>query len=196
MISLRARIFIVISLIVLFILGVSLFLLVRAKKINLPFTDQTTTTPIAAEETVPGIGPNGEPAVVTALPVTALEAEKRGVQQLAKIFFERLNSYSSESQFNNVRDVKEMVTASYWKELSAKLPSISAATGVQVFSSKIVTVYSVKLVSWNGDSATVDMQMKVSETKNGTTIDSNQEAVVTMVKQNGSWLVDKYQWVK
>ncbi len=201
MLSLRARLFIIISLIVLIILGISLFLLVRSKKITLPSfgTKTPTSSTEQTEQTTAGL--NG--GVVTnsnvkVAPISSVDVQKKGVQQLAKIFFERLNSYSSQSKFQNLLDVKDMLTGSYWKELSANMPAQNSQVTMptQDFSSQQVQVYSVKLSAWTTNSATVDLQYKLIQDKNGVVANKNAEAKVTLVKVGNDWLISKSELVK
>lgn len=200
MISLRARLFIVISLVVLIILGVSLFLLVRSKTITLPSFGAKTPTPTGEQtETAPINNVNQTAGnTVQIAPISSEEAQKKAVQQLARIFYERLNTYSSQSQFQNVNDVKSMVTKSYWKQLSANIPAVnnSVAAPTAEFSSQIAQVYSLKFSAWSDNSATVDIQFKLGQEKNGVTTEKNAEAKVTMVKVGNDWLVDKSALVK
>ncbi|MFA6547645.1 MAG: hypothetical protein WCT11_01720 [Candidatus Magasanikbacteria bacterium] len=201
MLSLRARIFIIISLIVLVILGISLFLLVRAKK-------QAATTagqPVAGENLpvangLPAVAPTPVTDVsgnIKVNPVSSVETQKNAAEQIAKIFFERYNSYSSESQYQNVRDVQALVSKSYWTQLSAKLPSVKTVQNtVAPFSSTITKAYSSKLSSWSEQSAIVDLQVKILEERNGIVGNRDQQATVYLVKDGQNWLVDKFEWGK
>lgn len=198
MLSLRARIFAIISLIVLLILGISLFLLVGSKDKNSPTDDKALdkTLPTAANGTV------GNSSLVTTnlenikVPkLTTLEVEQKAVQNLAKIFVERLNSYSSESRYQNMRDVENLTTANYWKQLSAKIPANIPAPGPNFYAVS-VEAYSAKLSDWTDKSANVDLQLKITEEKGGVITKKDAQAKVSLVKNGGSWLVDNFTMVK
>ncbi len=200
MLSLRARIFIIVSLIVLAILGISVFLLVRSKK-TVSTNNQPNTTnnlPSGSELSVVA------PIVVTNVsnnikvePMSSEETQKNAAEQIAKIFFERFNSYSSESQYQNIRDVQTLVSKSYWSQLSTKLPSTKPASNVVApFSSTITKAYSSKLSQWSDVAAVVDLQVKITEEKNNLVSNRDQQAKVYLINENGSWLVDKFEWAK
>ncbi|MFA6423884.1 MAG: hypothetical protein WCV83_01055 [Candidatus Magasanikbacteria bacterium] len=200
MLSLRAKLFIVISLIVLFILGISIFLLFRAKKQTTTENPPTTTENTAVNNGLPIVKPVSVTNIVENVkvnPVSALEIQQNAAQQIAKIFLERYNSFSSESQYQNVRDVQTLVSKAYWIILSAKLSPVQPPKNtIAQFSSTITKVYSIKLASWSELSAIVDLQVKISEEKNGLTTNKDQQAKVYLVKEGENWLVDKFEWVK
>ena len=200
MLSLRARIFIVISLVVLVVLGISIFLLVRSNKQTTP-EDQPagienlpveTSLPVTAPVSVTNVSGN-----IKVNPVSSLEAQQNATEQMAKIFLERFNSYSSESQYQNVRDVQTLVSNNYWIQLSAKLPTVQTVQDTSApFVSMITKAYSSKLSLWSDASATVDLQVKITEEKNGVVSGRDQQAKVFLVKEGQNWLVDKFEWVK
>jgi gamma-glutamylcysteine synthetase len=197
MLSLRARIFIIISLAVLFILGVSIFLWVKSK-------DKTATNGNGSETVTTNGGAVNQNAVkpvivsnVTNLQVQRVsdeETQKKAVQNLAKIFVERLNSYSSGSKFQNVRDVESMVTSNYWKQLSAKISASGGVISADNFFAISVLAYGSKLMSFDNDKATVEVQAKMSEEKGGAVNKKDVQAIVNLVKTNGEWLVDSFSW--
>lgn len=200
MLSLRARIFIIISLLVLVVLGITIFLLVRSK--NAPTSaDDTTATDGTAQN-----GLNLLPAApvpvanisnnIKVTPLTSLETQQKGVQQIAKIFLERYNSYSAESRYQNVLDVQTLVTKSFWTQLSAKLSPGAANGTIPTFSSVVTKSYSSKLDNWSEKSALVELQVKITEEKNGVIGSRDAGAKVSLVNEGGNWLVDKFEWIK
>lgn len=205
MLSLRARLFIIISLIVLVILGISIFLIIRSKQ---PVGGETATTTVVNGGTVNVIDSsnfNYNPNLTTPLaggevpqgtpikPATSLEAEQNAVRQLAKIFVERYNSYSTDNNFQNIIDVKELVTPELWQTLSAKIgktPPVGSFVGVTT------KVFTTELKDWGGKSAVVSLSTAISEEKNKVFSDRQQDLVVELVKTGDSWLVAKFQWGK
>lgn len=200
MLSLRARIFIIVSLIILAVLGISIFLLVRSKKLATTNNQPGTTENIPAGNELSAVAP----IVVTDVsnnikvsPVSSEETQKNAAEQTAKIFFERFNSYSSESQYQNVRDVQTLVSKSYWSQLDAKLPTTKPVSNVITpFSSTITKAFSSKLVQWDGKAAVVDLQVKITEEKNNVVTSRDQQAKIYLINENGNWLVDKFEWAK
>ncbi len=199
MLSLRARIFVIISLVVLLILSISIFLFVRAKK-QKEVEGQTTTNNGAVVAELPSTGlvqVTEIPKNIVVNPISSVDAQKNATEQMAKIFIERFNSYSSESQYQNVRDVQAVVSKAYWTQLSAKLPSVKPAQNTaSPFTSTITKSFSSKLISWNEKSATVELQVKITEEKNGVVTNRDRQAQVYLVNENNSWLVDKFDWVQ
>ncbi len=198
MMSLRARIFIVVSLIVLFILGVSIFLYVRSKNKNAPAVDNAGNTVLPGDS-------ESNPAGTT-LPVTnlqnvnvpktsTLETQQKAAQNFAKIFVERLNSYSSESRYQNMMDVESLATDSYWKQLSAKIPANIPANSPNFYAVS-VEAYSAKISAWTDVSATVDLQVKITEEKGGVITQKDAQAKVSLVKSGDTWFVDNFTMVK
>ena len=196
--SLRARIFIVISLVVLFILGVSIFLYVRSKNKTTPVVDNNGETNVSGgNNNIPGAVPlsvaNLENVKVPKMSTT--ETQQKAVQNLAKIFVERLNSYSSESRYQNMLDVRTLATESYWKQLSARIPA-SIPSNSPNFYAVSVDAFGSVLSSWTDKSATVDLQLKITEEKSGNITKKDGQAKVTLVKSGENWLVDNFTMVK
>jgi len=202
MLSLRARLFIIISLVVLFVLGISLFLIMRSKQT--PVGDGTSTTtanggvvggnnfnynPDINSPLVGGEVPEGTPI----RPSTSLETNQNAVRQLAKIFVERYNSYSTDSDFQNIIDVKELVTPALWQTLSAKIGK-APATGS--FVGVTTKVFTTEIKTWENNSATVNLNATIREEKNGVSSDRQQSIAVEIVKNGEGWLVSSFQWAK
>lgn len=195
--SLRARIFVVVSLIVLLVLGISIFLIISAK--NKAAQEQVQNTPTTTENIVEKnnfdsaqLG-QGATTVTPGMPVkklTSVEVEQNGVEQLAKIFAERYGTYSTDSNFQNIKDVQDLVTPALWTKLKAKITTGPAANFVGA-TAKVITS---DLSDWDGASATVQMQATVVKEQNGVSTTLHQNVVVSMVKSGSSWLVNDFTW--
>jgi len=199
MMSLRTRIFIIISLIILFILGVSLILLIVKKK------NENAATPPAnpGVKVIDAANFNGNnlqttptatsaPAATAILTISPLELEKNSVKQLAKIFIERYGTYSSDNDFQNLKDVESLVTPELWKKISgpmAKPPSSS-------FVAATVQVLSNNLTNWSAGAAEVTLKTNRTTESNGSTNQKYQGIKITLVKVSGSWLVANFEWEK
>lgn len=199
MLSLRARIFIVVSLVVLVVLGISVFLVVKSKKNAAG--GGTNTTPEntnVIDGTNFNYNPNIQTPVVggqipqgtTVKPATSLEIEQNAVRQLAKIFIERYNSYSTDSNYQNIVEVQGLVTADLWKNLSAKVGKTPAGSFVGV----TTKVFSNEIADWGAKAATVSMSTAISEEKNGNISDRQAKVTVDLIKEGDNWLVNKFQW--
>jgi hypothetical protein len=202
MLSLRARIFIIISVVVLIILAASLILILGSKKNAAP-----TETP--AEETAPpaqvmdqsNFEPNqvininaGEPIPtgVKVKPQTSNEAIKSGVKQIAKIFLERYGTYSTDSNFQNIKDVKDIVSPALWSVLSVKI----GVKQVGPFVGMTTSVISTELAGWKDAEATVLLKTIRSQERGGISSSSYQNATVSLIKQGQNWFVDNFIWEK
>lgn len=198
MFSLRARLFIIISLVVLFILGVSIFLYVRSK-------DKSNVTNGGVDNTGQTNGDNNvsnnSPLEVANLQnvevpkMSSTEIQQKAVKNMAKIFVERLNSYSSESRYQNMKDVESLATPNYWKQLSVKIPAI-IPTASPNFYAVSVEAYGANLSSWTDKAASVDLQLKITEEKSGVITKKDAQAKVNLVKIGNDWLVDNFTMVK
>ena len=194
--SLRARIFIIISILVLFILGISIFLVVgNKKKTAEPQTvtpaDNTVPTYIGGQTGTQTVVGDQAPAGLPAKTATPLEAEKNGVAQLAKVFVERYGTYSTDNNFQNIKEVETFVTLSFWSKISAP---ITAKNTSQNFVGVTTKVISMDLASWSDTKATVELKTTRAEEKNGVVATRYQNATVDMVKVKDSWLVGNLVW--
>lgn len=200
MLTLRTRIFIAISLVVLFILGISLIIIVSNKKNQnnqaATSTPQTTTGNIIDQSNFNSaqLQPNANTTVPSGLPVkaqTSVETEQNGVKQFAKIFAERYGSYSSDGNSQNVRDVETLVTLSLWTKISAKINTPQTAQSFYGITTRVITA---DLTKWSDSNAEVSLKTVRTETKSGNTANRYQNATVNLVKTGGTWLVDKFVW--
>jgi len=195
--TLRTRLFVIISLVVLIILAISVGIIVMVRKQKAaetatPTTEQTGTTDTGV---LPAqITPKATtiPAGVTVKPASSEEALKNGAKQMAKIFTERYGTYSSDSNFANIKEVESIVTGGYWAELEKKIGVGKPAMFIGVTT---VAVTSEVLTYENG-SATVEVSALRTTTRGSETTDSNEKAKVGLTLSKGSWLVDSFEWVK
>jgi len=201
MLTLRSRIFILISIVVLIILAIVIFLLVMAKKPSLIFGTKTPTTTenynTADGNTPVGIG---TPAAVTDFSQIKVkvqgteDAEKNAARQTARIFIERYNSFSNESSWQNVRDVENLATTDLWKVISKPMEKNS---GLSTNSLVVVTgVASLNLTEWSASAAKVAVMANRTETRSGVETKLVKNYNVVLVKTGDNWLVDDFKEVK
>lgn len=200
MLSLRSRIFIIISLAVLIILGLSLFFVFLGQKKNAPAPENTgEDAAVPAANSV--VLPTGQTVVVnpvaqglTPQVPTALENEQNSARQLARIFIERYNSYSSASNFENLLEVKDLATPALWAKISGPLTKPPAASNG--FIGVTTLAVATDLADWKDVSATVNIKTHITEDKGGAVTSRLAEVAIYLVKSNGNWLVDKFVWGK
>lgn len=189
----RTRIFIVISILVFGILGVSLLLLSNRDNNsstianNDPFGSAGVIEKNNFDEAVlAGVEPTVIPQGLSVKPQTSAEAEKNGVSQLAKIFVERYNTYSSENSYQNIRDVKNFVTESYWSKISSPL---SVSTKSDTFVAATTEVVSLMETEMDSGSATVTLKAKKINERSGNTSSSYVDYVVSLIKDGDNWFI-------
>lgn len=197
MISLRARIFILISVVLLIILAISVFLMMRFGKektatepVNtstgpLPSTSSPDTVPVGTSISSPG-----------ARQLSLEDIEKNAAKQLAKIFIERYGTYSSDNESLNIKEVENLVASALWSSLSAKIKSgpNGQIPGAE-FMGMTTRVISAELKDWTGESAQAFLQTVRVEEKNGVTNNQHQNVEVNLVKQGENWLVQNFKWL-
>lgn len=197
MTTLRSRIFIMISVVVLLILGISVGLTVFFKK-KAPVVEQTaTTTPTNTIDTQNFPAQITTPAtkVPEGLPVkqaTTEEVQKNVAKQMARIFIERYATFSSDNNGDNIREVESIVTKELWAEISKRLNV--ASTGI--FSGATTKVFAVDVTEFASGQAKVAMMTQRTITKGAATEQKNENVNVWLVKAGDSWLVNKFEWAK
>ncbi len=204
MLSLRTRIFIVVSLVVLIILGISIFVWVWGKRA--PASPSAPNTPTGPSANLPAgtVLYNGASVVVAPIEqglkprlITSLETEQNSVRQLARIFLERYNSYSSDANFQNIREVQGLVTDALWTQISAPLSyASSASVSGGGFVGVSANVIGTELSAWQDSAAKVVLKTVLAEEKNGVINTRQRTANVDLIKASGKWLVDKFVWEK
>lgn len=201
MLTLRTRIFAVISLIVLFVLGVSLILVVVSKKkkaATLPATtaagnvidqnnfDASTLTPAPAAQPIT--------AGLKVKPATTEEMIKNAARQAAKIFVERYGSYSTDNNYQNIREAQGLVTTDLWAKISGRL-SIPAPVAV-AFAGVTTKVLTSEFTEWSGAGADLLLKVQREENKAGVISSTYQDISVRLIKQDDNWLVNSFEWKK
>ncbi|HSR89613.1 MAG TPA: hypothetical protein VLK22_04475 [Candidatus Udaeobacter sp.] len=197
--SLRARIFIIVSILVFFVLVVSIFLIVRQKKINAPVPQVGVSgNSSSAQNNGQPSNPNavGEqaPAGVSIKKPTSIEVEKNAVEQLAKVFIERYGTFSTDNNFQNIKDVSTLVTQSLWSKISASISSKPATGSAQSFDGVTTKVINADLTAWSDSKASVELKLTRTEEKNGSVSTRYQNVSLELVKTDSLWLVDKVTW--
>jgi len=185
--------FIIVSVVVLLVLSVSIFLIVKNKN----KTTDTTTTP-GTDTTLPstsgGTQSDVQVLIDKGLPAktpTPLEVEQNAVEQLAKIFVERYGTYSTDNEFQNIKESQTLVTKSLWSRISV---GINAKSTSQDFLGLTTKVMSTRLAIWEDARATVEIKTMRTEDKGGVVSTRYQNAAVGMVKEDGVWLANTLVW--
>ena len=187
--SLRSRIFVLITVVVSVVLVISLLLVVKIRKNPAAVAPAETTNSLGGSNPVfNGTTATVIPNNVVVKPIDSAASEDNTVRQLAKIFVERFNTYSSDDIYRNIRDVENMVTAEYWKKISLPLtrPINPPATFVAL-TTKVLAITSSNVLSGQ---ALVVLKAEKSSTSGAATTDSYADFSVSLVKSDGSWLIN------
>lgn len=185
---LRTRIFILVTIVVLFVLGVSIFLIVESRyKPSAPAVVSPTSSGPATNAVNPGTEATVIPQNVTVMPATSGEVTETTVRQLAKIFVERFNTYSSDTMYQNIRDVQTIVSDDYWKKISLPLtrPSNPPAAFVAL-TTRVLAITSSEVKDYT---ATVVLKAQKDSTNGATTATTYSDFTVLLSKSGTRWLV-------
>ncbi|GEM_PF-2033076 len=197
--TLRARIFIIVSLVVLLILGISIILTIIFKgekeEKTLP-TEESTEQLIFDEQTGALLLPENTnfEKIDENLPIAPLNDREKLIAaslNMAKIFVERYGTYSTDNPGQNLKDLELLSTPDLWKVLQARIEGMSSSVE---FSGIITKAFSSTLLSFEKEVLSIRVVAAREENKNGEIKNYNQEAEVTMVLQGDKLLVDNIKW--
>jgi inner membrane protein involved in colicin E2 resistance len=192
-ITLRARIFIIVSLAVFVILAISIALIVLKKKSAEPVDEATPINENIIDE-------NNFPAQITTPPTqipigatvkqpTDEEMMKNTAKQTAKIFIERYGTYSTDNDNENIYSVQSIVSPSLWNDISRHIDAVYDGEFVGV----TTKVIAIDVVEFSSDKAKVDMSVQRVITKGTTTEKISEKTFVRLVKIQDAWLVDSFE---
>lgn len=198
--TLRGRLFTIISLVVLLVLAISVALLIRGRKAAAPAATPSSTAPTRepnvidrsnfeqrqTQITTAPAAPNA-PAAPTTDP---LQIEQNSVRQLAKIFTERFNTYSSDNNWQNIKEVQTLVTDAMWKRISGKISVKQSGS----FTGVTTEVLSSNLSNWSPSAASVTCQVRQTIEQNGISSVVYKTITISLSKDSGAWLVSSYNW--
>lgn len=199
MITLRQKLFIIVSTVVIVLVGILLYLYYRQTANDLPTvsdsvvgTEEVVSDPGGAE-TAEQVGERVSPTVVVAKPYS----EDVYITQLAKIFVERFYSYSTQNDSGHITDSLALASPSMQTWMNGQIKANSTD-----YEGVVTSVFTSKLTEKKDEAATVSIQTQQKwERKDTSATALTQEDVrrngrVTLVKVNGVWLVDGLFWDK
>lgn len=110
----------------------------------------------------------------------------------ARAFIERYGTYSSDSGFQNLRELLGAMTQDFADVISVKIDK--GIEEEQVFFSVVLKVGSIKLKEFIADSRAVfSAQVQQQDMRKGSTDISTKTAELTFVKVGGEWKVDSIE---
>ncbi len=196
--TLRARIFIVISIVVLIILAISITLVVVFKQNNTTEEGALGENQNVDQQTQnnnQNFNTSIQPTVVSQdlvlKPQTTEEKMRLASENIAKIFIERYGSYSTDNPGQNLKDLQVLCSVDLWNVLKKKIDSMVAS---KEFTGVTTRAFSSSIVSYENDKSIVNIISIRQENKENVLREYNQEAEVTLVRNGNSWLVDDIKW--
>lgn len=197
MMTLRQRLFIIISLVITIILAILLLLNYRRHQNNNPTADSIIEGTVETDSD--GGASSGEDlGLNTSQTQVVPYSEDIYVRQLAKIFVERFTSQSTQNDNGHITDTLELATPSMqdWMNTQVK-PNTRDYEGV------ITSVFASKLTEKTSTTATVTIQAQQKWERKAadavgpvTEEDKRRNGRVTLVKVGETWLVDGLFWDK
>lgn len=185
----RKKIFIVLSLAVLFLLAsLLIFLVFRNKATPAPVQNPTSTS------TTPTV--KNQPEVVEPVkntppppPQTTAEREKLYVKQLARTFVERFETYSNQNKNRNIADATQLATDNMAGYIATK--SQVQSTQYQGVTTKVI---SMEVTDFSSDAATVKVGAQVENQTSTSSQTSYKTGRVDLKKIDGVWKVNGVFW--
>ncbi len=115
---------------------------------------------------------------------------------VARTFVERLGSYSTEADAENIEDILPMATASFQNELQALVRKARETSDGAYYGISTILITAPKTVSSTATQTVLSMTTQREETIDtpGNTTVIYQSITVTLVKSGTTWLVDDYSW--
>lgn len=193
MLTLRARIFTLVSLVVFTILAISIALIVFKKQSGEPSAEETPVNENIIDETnfpTQIMTPSTViPPSATVKPLTSEEIMENSAKQTAKIFIERYGTYSTDNNSENIYAVQSIVTMSLWQDISQHIGTPPSA----IFVGVTTKVIAINVAEFSGDNAKVDMSVQRTATRGSSTEKTSEKTSVRLVKINDVWLVDSFE---
>lgn len=198
MMTLRQRVFIIVSLIIGIIVVIVLFLYYRRTQNELSTVENVTGGSAQDSQQAPVNAGESKDLGPAETPVKVAEpySEDLYVRQLSKIFVERFYSFSNQNDNGHIADSLELASPSMktWMEAQAKEFN-------KEYEGVVTSVFASKLAEKTETSATVTIQTQQKwerKTTGGalTQEERRRNGKITLVKIDGKWLVDGFFWDK
>ncbi|MDD4901711.1 MAG: hypothetical protein PHE24_01090 [Patescibacteria group bacterium] len=163
---------------------------------------KATTSPITNT-----IGQNSTIAATTPVtpvkpsvpPASSETITQANLVKIADSFAERLGSYSNQSNFSNINDLKLLMTASMqsWADKYIAANQKAAYSGVyQGVTTRAISTETIDFNDAKGQADFLVHTQKVAQTGADKPVVTYQDISIAFVKQNNIWLVDNAVWKK
>jgi hypothetical protein len=199
------RIIIISVIVILLLLVVAYFLFmykfpgsVIQNVINNPKTTQTVNTNLP-NQTTATTTPATPAKQANAKPASSETITQTNLVKIADSFAERLGSYSNQSNFSNLSDLKVLMTASMqaWADKYIATNQKAAYSGVyQGVTTHAISAETKDFDNTNGSADIIVHTQKVAQNGTNSPVVAYQDITITFVKQGNNWLVDNAVWKK
>lgn len=152
--------------------------------------------PVLPTGTTPTAG--GQTPSVPVAPTPSAPMAPAGATIVARLFVERLGSYSSEANYANIDDVLPMTTATLRAQLQGEAVaarSRPASGGFYGVSTRVISMTSVSS-SPEQEVVRITTQREESLGSPADTALRYQDITVTLVQESDVWKVSNYQWAE
>ena len=162
-----------------------------------PTTSQPSTTGQLASSTTVN---QAQPVKNTsAQPATSEELTQFTLKKMAGSFAERLGSYSNQSNFSNILDLKVFMTASAQKWADSYVANArKTASYSGIYQGVTARAISEDVINFNDAAGTAQITVHTQKIESsGTTSNSStfyEDILITFAKENGQWKIDMFKW--
>ena len=187
----RKKIFIFLSIVVLFLLAfILIYLFFNKSQPVVPVENVSTTSTVSTapvETSDPVLLPLKD--VPPAPPQNTEEREKLYVRQLSRTFVERFETYSNQNKNRNIDDASELATENMLSYIASK--SQAQSLEYQGVTTKVI---SMDLIDFTATGATVQIGAQVESETTTSSLTSYKNGRVELKKIDGVWKVSGLFW--
>ena len=180
---------IIISIIILVLAGLAIALLLTDKSFfspEQPMSDNNQN----ANTAVPKVDKGALPT----MPLVTLKPAEQSAVNVARNFAERYGSFSSDSQFLNLEEVKLISTAKMRTVLEQEKTGLPAGQGFYGVSSKALKTAITNLDEAGGKAQIIVSLQRSERQDNASDFIYYQDLDLSLTKAGESWLVDSAKW--
>ncbi|MCF7906745.1 hypothetical protein K9K85_00455 [Patescibacteria group bacterium] len=170
---------------ILLILGQNFF--APKEEIIVPEDQETITDPLAEEELEGGIEEEAKEEPQEVEPILALQ---RRLENKARFFIERYNTFSSDNEEENLYSVLAQASSKFALQIENLIRESSARENKDFYSlqTKVLSIERIDFIE--GERATFKAQVQETEEKGGIVGNSYKEVELIFVYEDGEWKVD------
>lgn len=134
-----------------------------------------------------------------AQPASSEAITKANLMKTAESFAARLGSYSNQSNFGNISQLKLYMTASMQSWADKYIAANQKTDYSGVYQGVTTQAISAEIKNFDDAKGQADVLVhtqKITQSGSGSPVTSYQDITITLIKQNNNWLVDNAVWKK